>query len=51
MAEFDNMVSLLVSDKFAFVQPDAQKFSLLTNMLNKRLEDGQGECFLELGIG
>ncbi|TGZ70856.1 hypothetical protein CRM22_002955 [Opisthorchis felineus] len=51
MMEVDNLVSLLVSDKFAFVQPDAQKFSLLTNILNKRLEDGQGECFLELGIG
>ncbi|THD24574.1 GTP-binding protein 1 [Fasciola hepatica] len=37
--------------RFAFVNPDDVQFGQLESLLNKRLDDGQGECFLELGVG
>ncbi|KAF8560762.1 hypothetical protein P879_06068, partial [Paragonimus westermani] len=36
---------------YAFINPDNDQFSQLESLLTKRLEDGQGECFLELGVG
>ncbi|CAL8100449.1 unnamed protein product [Calicophoron daubneyi] len=40
-----------LTDKLAFVKPSERQFSLLEKYFIKQLEDGQGECFLELGIG
>ncbi|TPP55925.1 GTP-binding protein 1 [Fasciola gigantica] len=51
MLQDDGAVAVNSSDKFAFVNPDDVQFGQLESLLNKRLDDGQGECFLELGVG
>ncbi|KAF5397095.1 hypothetical protein PHET_10090 [Paragonimus heterotremus] len=51
MLRNDVRAAVSLSDKYAFINPDNDQFSQLESLLTKRLEDGQGECFLELGVG
>ncbi|CAH8536245.1 unnamed protein product [Schistosoma turkestanicum] len=41
----------ILSDKYIFVNPNEDQFVRIKNCLDIELENGQGECFLELGIG
>ena len=34
-----------------FINPSEKKFSCLKEFFAKELEDGQGECFMEIGVG
>ncbi|CAH8861406.1 unnamed protein product [Trichobilharzia szidati] len=41
----------ILSDKYAFLNPTEDQFVHLKTCLETELENGQGECFLELGVG
>ncbi|KAK4468086.1 hypothetical protein MN116_008257 [Schistosoma mekongi] len=45
-----NTLSIL-SDKYIFINPNDDQFMRIKNYLDTELDNGQGECFLELGIG
>ncbi|CAH8603447.1 unnamed protein product [Schistosoma bovis] len=41
----------ILSDKYVFLNPNEDQFLCIKNYLDIELDNGQGECFLELGIG
>ncbi|CAH8626077.1 unnamed protein product [Schistosoma rodhaini] len=41
----------ILSDKYVFLNPNEDQFVRIKNYLDIELDNGQGECFLELGIG
>ncbi|CAI2731770.1 unnamed protein product [Schistosoma spindalis] len=41
----------ILSDKYVFLNPNEDQFLCIKNYLDIELDNGQGECFIELGIG
>ncbi|KAL5964237.1 GTP-binding protein 1 [Taenia solium] len=41
----------ILSDKYVFIAPSDSDFECLQQCLSNRLEAGQGECFVVLGVG
>ncbi|BHF71423.1 GTP-binding protein 1 [Sparganum proliferum] len=41
----------ILADKHVFISPDEQELECLEQCLLQRMQFGQGECFLEIGVG